>query len=443
MQASQQATLRIGGFGQSGTTPRVGFAHGRQLVDPHWFAEAVAARDQFMHGRRLEFVEAMHVEVLAAAQHRQFAVFGRHLQPLAEGDDRGDAALLVHHVLRQFVDGGQRLAEVMAQRREADHVVTGRQGRSHVADQLDVHAGIDFRMVFGALRHAVQRIHLRQHCAQGVRVAQGAQEGGRRVAAQCLRKFLPHAFGGEFGQFAVFGHRTHQRQRFRRDGEAQRGEARHEPCRAQYPQRILDEGVADVAQHAPLDVGGATERIDQAAIGSARDRVDGEVAPAQVLLQRHRGIGVDHEAGMPARGLALGAGQCVFLAAVRVQEHREVAADLAVAGGQHVLHRGADHHVVVVAGGKPEQGIAHGAADQVDAHVVGEWRCHGAMMPEGRGGTTGGAGVARVCWVFAGGAERRCVRKKVPGTIIAMLCLASLCRKPCSIGVCSIGVRFT
>ena len=68
---------------------------GRQLVDACGLAEAVAARDQLMHGRRLEFIEAMHVEVLAAAQHRQLAVFGRNLQSLAEGDDRGDAALLV------------------------------------------------------------------------------------------------------------------------------------------------------------------------------------------------------------------------------------------------------------------------------------------------------------------------------------------------------------
>ena len=137
-------------------------------------------------------------------------------------------------------------------------------------------------------------------------------------------------------------------------------------------------------QHARLDVGGAAERIHQAAVFGTRDRIDGEVAPAQVFLQRHRGLGMHHEAGVAARGFAFGARQCVFLAAARVQEHREIAADLLVAGIEHLSRAGADHHVIVVARGLAEQCIAHRAAHQVDLHVV--WkrglRRHQAIMPE-------------------------------------------------------------
>ena len=134
-------------------------------------------------------------------------------------------------------------------------------------------AGIDFRMVFGALRHAVQRIDFRQYRAQRVGLAQGAQESAGRGGAQRLRQFLPDPLRHQRGQLAAVGHLPHQRQRFRGDGETQRREARHEAGRAQHPQRILDEGVADVAQHARFDVARAAERIDQrAVVARARSR---------------------------------------------------------------------------------------------------------------------------------------------------------------------------
>ena len=55
------------------------------------------------------------------------------------------------------------------------------------------------------------------------------------------------------------------------------------------------------------------------------DRVDGEVAPRQVLFERDRRIGVDDEAAVARRRLALGARQRVFLVRLRMQEDREVA----------------------------------------------------------------------------------------------------------------------
>ena len=80
--------------------------------------------------------------------------------------------------------------------------VAGRQLRGHVADQFDVHAGVDFRMVFRALRHAVQRVDFRQHHRQRTAVAQRAQEGRRRGRRERARQFLPDAFRHQCGQFA-------------------------------------------------------------------------------------------------------------------------------------------------------------------------------------------------------------------------------------------------
>jgi hypothetical protein len=78
--------------------------------------------------------------------------------------------------------------------------------------------------------------------------------------------------------------------------------------------RVLAERVGHVAQPAALQVGLAVVRIDQPALVVLRDRVDGEVAPRQVLLQRDLGLGMEREAVVAARGLALGARQRVFLA---------------------------------------------------------------------------------------------------------------------------------
>ena len=311
-------------------------------------------------------------------------MFRRHLQALAQPDHRVDAALFVHHVGRQLVGRRQRLAKVVAERRVTDQLIARCEPCGHVADQLDVDAGIDLGMVFRALRHAVQRVDLGQHRAQCIGVAQGAQERGGRGTAQGLGEFLPDALWHQFGQFAGCRDLPHQCQRVRRDAEPARREAGHETRRAQHPQRILDEGVADMPQHARLDVGGAAERIHQAAVFGTRDRIDGEVAAAQVFLQRHRGLGMHHEAGMSARRFALGTRQRMFLAGAWMQEHREVATDLLEAGIQHLLRAGADHHVIMVARGQAEQGIAHRAADQVDLHAVGERRLrrHQAMMPE-------------------------------------------------------------
>ena len=52
--------------------------------------------------------------------------------------------------------GRERLAQVVRERGEADQVIARCKLRGHVADQLDVHAGVDFRVVLRALGDAVR-----------------------------------------------------------------------------------------------------------------------------------------------------------------------------------------------------------------------------------------------------------------------------------------------
>ncbi len=121
---------------------------------------------------------------LRCSRHTRFgelAMLGRHLQSLAQRAQRRDAGLLVADVPGQHVRGRQRLAQVVGERGEADQVVARREPRGHVADQFDVHAGVDFGMVLGALRHAVQRFDFGQHHRQRAAVVQRAQERRRAL----------------------------------------------------------------------------------------------------------------------------------------------------------------------------------------------------------------------------------------------------------------------
>ena len=160
----------------------------------------------------------------------------------------------------------------------------------------------------------------------------------RRNAAgaglQGARQFLPDPFRHQFREFAVGGHRAHQGQRLRGDAEPQRREPRHEAGRAG-PATVFDEGRADVAQHAVLQVAHAIERIDQRP-SSAR------AIALRVKSRRRRssssvtaGSACTTKPAWPRPALV----RCARAHAPRRSrvKHREVAAHLAEAGGQHVL----------------------------------------------------------------------------------------------------------
>ena len=90
-------------------------------------------------------------------------------------------------------------------------------------------------------------------------------------------------------------------------------------------------------QDAGVEIALALIRIDQRAGIIERHRVDRQIAPRQVLLERDVGRGVRNESFVAGRRLALGARQRVFLVRLRMQKHRKVLADRLVSERRHLL----------------------------------------------------------------------------------------------------------
>ncbi len=124
-----------------------------------------------------------------------------------------------------------------------------------------------------------------------------------------------------------------------------------------------------MTQYAIAQIARAVERIDQRAVLVFGDGVDGQIAAAQIVFERHARFGVEGETVIAAPGFAFGARQRIFLARLRMQEHREILAHRFEVQREELLRRGADDHVVAILHGNAEQTIAHRAADQIGLHA--------------------------------------------------------------------------
>src|SRR5258706_7906033 len=118
--------------------------------------------------------------------------------------------------------------------------------------------------------------------------------------------------------------------------------------------------------------------IDERAVLRARHRVDGEVAAPQILLERHFGRGMECEAPVSRGGLALGAGERVFLVRPGMEEHREVRSHRSKLAPHHFLGSRSDDDIVAVLHREPEQLIADRAADHKDFHSAGAEAAYGS-----------------------------------------------------------------
>ncbi len=223
-----------------------------------------------------------------------------------------------------------------------------------------VHARTD--LALGRLHgwNAECRIDLRYELRERTALTQHGQHPRRTRFHEPLGQFLPDALRRQRREFARGHDGAHQRLGFRRHGESQ---ACSEACDAQHAQRVLDERGRHMAQHAGAQVGLAAVRVDEGAVLATRHRIDREIAPRQVLLQRDIGRREELESPIAAAVLALGARERVFLVRFRMQEHWKVAADRAEAGGQHRLRRDPDDDKIPVGVCSAEQFIADGAAD--------------------------------------------------------------------------------
>ena len=170
-------------------------------------------------------------------------------------------------------------------------------------------------------------------------------------------------------------HLAHQLLRFRRDREI--GKARGKAGDAQDAHRVFDKGRTDVAQYLGRNIGDAVEGIGQRAIVGARDGVDRQVTPREIIGKADVRSSVEGKALVAVPGLALGAGERVFLVRLWVQENREVLADRLETLGQHGFGRCADDDEITILHRQAEQFVAHGATDCVDLHVDGRHQRNG------------------------------------------------------------------
>ena len=266
---------------------------------------------------------------------------------------------------RELAAGGRR-TQPRAQRIDGLRLQHAHQRReTHFERRPLPGRGVQRPQRFAGTAFGVQRIELRQHARQRAAVMQYRKHRRRRTFHQPFGELLPDALGHQRIGLAGLHHLHHQRLRLRGDGKA---EARRKPRHPQDAHRILGECRADMAQHAAADIFGAVARVDQPSRLVARQRVDGQVAALQVLLQRDVGRGVESEAVVARRGFALGARQRVLFVGLRMQEHRKIAPDRTETQPHHLLRRCADHDMIAVLHRQAEQFIAHRAADHVGFH---------------------------------------------------------------------------
>ena len=143
------------------------------------------------------------------------------------------------------------------------------------------------------------------------------------------RELLPYALRHQRVGLAVLRHLAHQLHRLRRDREA-RSAPRSAPRAGCAPGPRRRRGLtwrSTPASRSRAPLNGSMMRPSVV----LRDRVDGEVAPREVLLRASRRARRGTRSRVAARGLALGARERVLLVGLRVQEHRKVPADRLVA----------------------------------------------------------------------------------------------------------------
>ena len=133
--------------------------------------------------------------------------------------------------------------------------------RGHVEHHHQVNAGVDFGVVFGALRNAPQPVNFGQQMGQRAAVAQHFEHARWLVFHQPACQLVPDALGHQGIDFAVRHHVLHQRHRFRRDGKI--GKARGKPGQPQNAHRVFAKGIGDMAQHFGLQVALPAVGIDQ------------------------------------------------------------------------------------------------------------------------------------------------------------------------------------
>jgi len=135
-------------------------------------------------------------------------------------------------------------------------------------------------------------IDLGENTRQGTALAQDFEKARGSIFTQGALCFLPDAFRHQGIDLTIIDHLLHQDHGFIGDLEPVLSKTRGKPRDPQDAHRVLDKRRRDMAQHAVGQVVLAAERVDQTAGLILRDRIDGQVAPPQVVLERDLRVGV-------------------------------------------------------------------------------------------------------------------------------------------------------
>jgi len=227
---------------------------------------------------------------------------------------------------------------------------------------------LDLGVHVGSLRHAPKPIELGQNPRKRAALTQNVEQTRGVLLHQAAREFLPDALCNQRVDFTRRHHQLHQLHGL--GGDRKFAEAGSETRQAQDPHRIFRKRRADVAQHARVEVAFTAERIDEGTGLVQRHRIDREVAPRQILLERDFGRGMEDKTVIPRRGLALGARQCIFLVCLRMEKNREVLAYRPETRGDQLVRGCAHDDPVAIPVGAAEQLIADAAADDVGLHLA-------------------------------------------------------------------------
>ena len=117
-----------------------------------------------------------------------------------------------------------------------------------------------------------------------------------------------------------------------------------------------------------LEVLHATEGVNHCAFRVDGQRVDRQVAPAQVFFDGHVGRGVELETVIAGGRFSLGPGEGVFFIRFRMQEHWKILADLFVAVIDQFAWCRTHNTPVPFTDRKPEPFITNGTTDEVHLH---------------------------------------------------------------------------
>ena len=220
-------------------------------------------------------------------------------------------------------------------------------------------------MEFRRLPDALHGRHLGQQVGQHAARIQQLEAAARAALGEDARQLFTNPLGRNFQD-----QRMVARHGFERGGFDLEPQPRGETDGAQQPQMIFLEarvGVADGADHAPLQIGAPAHVVEHFPRRRLHhEPVDGEIAaqyvPARVALEMHAG-------GAPAVGVIVVAakrGHLHLRAGVAHQHHAEVRAHLSRFGEQ--VHDALGARVgrdVEILGLGPQQQVAHRAAHQV------------------------------------------------------------------------------